>query len=387
MPSSRRLLLLASIALAAAAPARAQAIDPLDELLVIPRPGASMPIVPPGVPEIPAPFQPGQAPSPFAPPGSSPLGMGMPPNDALAPLPTAPDGLSAPTLGNGVLDPAAAPSDENVPFFEFTDEAPVTTGTTPEPIGTVAWPGQFTTPANEEPPLLGNGALDGVTASAGPDPSGDVGTPLEGTASQTPSMDSAQTGAPMGMPPTTPMPMLGTDGATDPTFRPMQGADEATATTTASAAPSAPPPSDPNAAFAFREASSSAPASPPPTGPALEGVAGTSAVGYRAATGGGDPTWNAQAQGLPVATADLGANAGDITLVLEPGAPLFWGITAGVGTRVRSIVIIGPQAPYAHIGVRSMVRATAPVVRRPDLDAAGVAALLASGGAGAITWK
>lgn len=381
MPAPRHLLLLASIAMAAAAPARAQAVDPLDQLLVIPRPGAAMPIVPPGVPEIPSPFQPGQEPSPFTTPGAAPLGMGMPASDGLAPIPVAPDGLSVPTLGNGAMDPAAVPSDENVPFFEFTDEAPTAPGTTPEPIGTVAWPGQFTTPADEEPPLLGNGALDGVTASAGPDPSGSVGVPMEGTSSPAPSVDPApsvaatETSAAMG----TPMPMPAMDG--------VAGAAMPATPPAAPARAVAPPPSDPNAAFAFQEAAPSAPAAPLPTGPALEGVAGSAAEGHRAATGVADPAWATQAQGLPVAAVDAGANKGDLTLVLEPGSPLFWGIDAGVGTRIRTIVIIGPQAPYAHVGVRSMVRATAPVVRRPDLDAAGVAALLASGGAGSITWK
>lgn len=164
--------ILATALLLAPGWALAQTTDPLDELLIIPRPGAPMPtMVPENVPQVADPF------------------MGQDPTNLDAPLWGDPVGQpQAPTThGLGIGGQALAQPPEEVPFFEFTDEvqpqpAQPTVGTPhlnvegPDLIasqGQALWPGQVLTPADEEPPTLGSNAIGDLLepgSGLGPEP-------------------------------------------------------------------------------------------------------------------------------------------------------------------------------------------------------------------------
>jgi hypothetical protein len=161
MPTLQRAILATLLFVGHVAHAQAQIqSDPLDDLLIIPRPGAQAPTITPyeGIPQVADPFA-GQGPMDLdAPLWSDPGAQQVPPQSH--------------TLGLGGNALPAEP--EATPFFEFTDEAQPAATPDDRPgmshpqlegpgtitsHGQVLWPGDIRTPANEPVPTLGSNAI------------------------------------------------------------------------------------------------------------------------------------------------------------------------------------------------------------------------------------
>jgi len=339
----------------------------------------------------------------------------------------------------GTPIPTPEPGAEGVPFFEFADE-PATAS--PSAAPQVRWPGDLRTPADEEPPILGNGAIDHLLltpeeaaradreAAAAPDESvyfmGQLGHRDTATLLEDPNAPSVPATQAFPAPPAIPTPFTPLEtppstaapaapvvaapvamdqqasndaelGALLQSFVPVVediSADQASATGTPhpeDTDTTLPPvmrsvalPQDPTARFSFREA----PRAPRlPEGPLLA-VSPTSTVqGYSAPSAGPDGEWDAQAKGLPVARVDLPSGLGGVTLVLESPDPVFWGVSGAKGTRVDGVLLFGPAAPYASFAAKGAGKVAAPVVRRPDLSRAQAEQLVREMGGRPIAWK
>jgi hypothetical protein len=298
-------------------------IDPIDHLLIIPRPSAQTPTITPynDVPQINDPFD-----------GQGPMDLDAPLWDLQTAEPT-PQNTHSLGLGRTAL----STSTETIPFFEFADEPQTTQTSNPQSqkktttpqrshtitsYGQVLWPGNIRTPADEEPPTLGSNAIaDLLEPDSGPGPE-------PGTKKNTHS--------------------------------------------------------SPHTGFSFQDTPTPPNTI---KGPMLPVPPFSTVVGYHTLGGGNDQEWKEQAQGLGVVRIELPKGSAGTVLALSSDTPVFWGITADQGTRVDGILLYGPNALYSTVGVRTWVKERSNVIRRPDLDRTGAETLLRQGGASTITWR
>lgn len=287
------------------------------------------------------------------------------------------------------------PEAESVPFFEFADEPTPGTPASGRAPG-VLWPGDIRTPADEEPPTLGQSGIAHLLLTPEQVAAQDAADRAAAAAQEQARIHGGMLAQDFSLVSPVDVPDLGSRNIADLLESSDAGVNSFAPVSTepstglpelpgiAAAEPPAPIEVDPHARFAFQDN----PSQPDlPNGAMLMVPPSSSVQGRFASAGTHDNEWDASAAGLGVVRIDLADNMGGVTLVLGAEVPVFWGITTGTGTTLDGILLYGETATYSTFGAKTKTRERAPVVRRADLGKEESERLIRNGGGGVVAWS